>query len=571
MGLDAVPSMGDKTLYDYWMICYRRRLPIFVLVVTAVLGAVLVGESLPPVYEARAMFYVPASATTQRGFPGDTTVPLPTSNQDDAKANIAILKGRDSIRAIHKRHPAKSLESLQRDVDFTAGRDGVIHVYVRDRDPAVAADVANGFVEYFNDFLVAQMRQRASSRRGALQDRLDELNRQLEAVSRDRRELAIASGTPTLDGEALELVRERQRLVKELEELRGSIASRSGGEARGERARPLATPAIDEVERELTRLDLDIARLRMTAMQNHPELAALLRKREAAQAALKQKLQTLGDDDKAREGTLMASLKRVELRLRSLPGLLGRRIDLDERARDLRASIKLVDGQLDEIVLASAHVPRVGIDVETAQPPAVPVFPIGWLNALVAAVASALAGILYALLLDYIDESRRHRALGAATGRSLSTGNTSTGVLQEWINPETRRSTKFDSGWIHEPSRNEQGTPIHLFTSAELRAVVVFARQPVAEFMGLADYAQAWLKTVSARMLLDEVGSPMSYGGDPAWATTGRLAGQPDSHLDVQLVKRGSDVWRAIVITGADDEQAMVAAMALRRVLLSTL
>ena len=80
--------MNDKTLYDYWMICDCRRLSILVLVGTAVLGTLLIGASLPPIYEARATFYVPSSATTQRSKTGDTavrcqrrtrTMPRPTS------------------------------------------------------------------------------------------------------------------------------------------------------------------------------------------------------------------------------------------------------------------------------------------------------------------------------------------------------------------------------------------------------------------------------------------------------------------------------------------------------------
>ena len=42
-------------------------------------------------------------------------------------------------------------------------------------------------------------------------------------------------GTPTLDEEARELTRERQRLTNQLEELRGSIGVRTAPEARGER------------------------------------------------------------------------------------------------------------------------------------------------------------------------------------------------------------------------------------------------------------------------------------------------------------------------------------------------
>ena len=58
--------MNEKTLYDYWMVCYRRKFTILIMVVAAVTGVLVIGASLPAIYEARAMFYVPSSAATQR-------------------------------------------------------------------------------------------------------------------------------------------------------------------------------------------------------------------------------------------------------------------------------------------------------------------------------------------------------------------------------------------------------------------------------------------------------------------------------------------------------------------------
>jgi uncharacterized protein involved in exopolysaccharide biosynthesis len=566
--------MNDKTLYDYWMVCYRRRLPVLVVMVTAVLGSVLIGNSLPAIFEARAMFYVPVSAATLRTNAGDTAIPLPTSNQDDAKANIAILKGRDALRAIHEQFPSKSTDALQRDVDFTAGRDGVIHVYVRDRDPQLAANIANAYVGHFNRFLADQMQQRAGARRSVLRARLDELNGQLDDVDRRRREFSSMVGTPTLDEEARELTRERQRLTNQLEELRGSIGVRTAPEARGERTRLSATPAVDELESELTQLDMDIAKARLQALPNHPELIALLQKREIAQAALQQKLRSLNAGDKARAETIIGSLRRVEQRLRAIPEYQERRGQLDRKSQDLRASIKQLESDFEEIALASSNVPLIGINVETAHAPTVPVFPVTWINAVVAALVSALAGLLYALLLEYVDENSRRRAAGAIATGAEHGGDVAPTTPEsgyDWVNPETRRVARIQPGWLYEVARNDQGSGIHLFTSPELRAMVMFARQDVAAFMGLGDYAQAWLRTVRTRMILDSTGAHVAFGSDPGWTTSGRLANDENTHVDVYLVKHGTQVWRGIIITAGGDDVVISAAADLRLALLSTL
>ncbi len=405
--------MNDKTLYDYWMICYCRRLSILVLVGTAVLGTLLIGASLPPIYEARATFYVPSSATTQRSNTGDTAVPLPASNQDDAKANIGILKGRDALRAMHAQFPNKSIDALQRDVDLTAGRDGIIQVYVRDRDPKLAADIANAYLDYFNHFLAEQMRQRSLPKIQALNGRIAEVSRQLQEIARSRTELATPTGS-VLDGEALELVKNRAELNKELDDLRGAIAARSAARARGESARLPTTPTVDALERQLAEIDLDLAKLRVRTLPGHPDQIALLERRAAAQAALQQELGSLNASDAARAETVATMLEKRERRVKAIPGDRNRLTELDQQYSDLRAAMTFLKNSLEDVSLASVRAPQVGIGTETAQAPSVPVFPNTLLNLIVAVVVSVLAGILYALLLDYIDENARRRATPTA-------------------------------------------------------------------------------------------------------------------------------------------------------------
>lgn len=399
----------DKTLYDYWMVCYRRRLTILVLVSTAVAGALLISASLPPVYEARAMFYVPSSATTQRSNTGDTAIPLPASNQDDAKANIGILKGRDALRAMAQRFPARSTDALQRDVDFTAGRDGIIQVYVRDRDPARAAAIANAYPQYFNDFLGARMQQRSEPKFQALRARITEVAAQLLALGVGRRQLATLTSS-ALDGQALELVKNREALLKELDDLKGAIAARSASRSRGERLRVAASPVIDEIERQLDEIDLDLAKLRVRTLPNHPDQVALVARRAVAQTALLLKLDELNARDAARAEIVTGMLASRDRRVKAIPDHQNRLAEIDQQLADLRAAMSFLKNSLEELLLASTRSPQVGIVIESAELPAVPVFPIAWLNAVVAALVASLVGILYALLLEYIDESVGRRA-----------------------------------------------------------------------------------------------------------------------------------------------------------------
>lgn len=405
--------MSEKTLYDYWMVCYRRKYTIMVMVVTAVVGVLVIGASLPAIYEARAMFYVPSSATTQRSNLGATDVPLPTSNQDDAKANIGILKGRDTLRAVHAQFPQRSIDTLQRNVDFTAGRDGIIHVYARDRDPALAAAIANAYYLAFNRFLMQRMQERALPRTAAIRARLDEIEQELQGVINSRNALAGVSGTPLLDTEATELIRERSGMSKELDELQGAKGKDAEDKGRGG-----TSPVIDELERQIAQIDMDLAKTRQKTLPNHPDQIALVKSRDAAVAALQAKLMSVDSSKKARTDTVHSMLQKREQRLKAIPQYQSTLNETDQKYRDLRAAKSFLKNSLEEAVMASTKAGEIGVIVETAQPPEVPVFPIVWLNVLIALVMSVLTGMLYALLLDYIEERQIVRRSKAMAFRS---------------------------------------------------------------------------------------------------------------------------------------------------------
>ena len=354
------------------------------------------------------MFYVPSSATTQRSNLGATDVPLPTSNQDDAKANIGILKGRDTLRAVHAQFPQRSIDTLQRNVDFTAGRDGIIHVYARDRDPVVAAAIANAYYLAFNRFLMQRMQERALPRTAAIRARLDEIELELQGVITSRNALAGISGTPLLDTEATELIRERSGMSKELDELQGAKDHNSE-----DKGRSTTSPVIDELERQIAQIDMDLAKTRQKTLPNHPDQIALVKSRDAAVAALQAKLTSVDSSKKARTDTVQSMLQKREQRLKAIPQYQSTLNETDQKYRDLRAAKSFLKNSLEEAIMASTKAGEIGVIVETALPPEVPVFPIVWLNVLIAFIMSVLTGMLYALLLDYVEERQISRRSSA--------------------------------------------------------------------------------------------------------------------------------------------------------------
>ncbi|MFZ2198488.1 MAG: Wzz/FepE/Etk N-terminal domain-containing protein, partial [Thermodesulfovibrionales bacterium] len=84
----------EKKLLDYWIVLYRRRITIGLVVLGSMLTAFLLSTFLTPVYEARAVFYVPSSSPAVTYISGNSTSGLsrdkliPLATEDDAKPYI---------------------------------------------------------------------------------------------------------------------------------------------------------------------------------------------------------------------------------------------------------------------------------------------------------------------------------------------------------------------------------------------------------------------------------------------------------------------------------------------------
>lgn len=142
--------MFDRTFADYWSAMYRHRYAILVVLLSSTIFAWVISKHIPPRYEAEAIFYVPADATRSSGDRETPAVALPTGDRDGARAQGSILRTRDALAKMHEAFPDKSISDIGRDLDVVAARNSLISVYVRDKDPKVAADMANGFIALFN-------------------------------------------------------------------------------------------------------------------------------------------------------------------------------------------------------------------------------------------------------------------------------------------------------------------------------------------------------------------------------------------------------------------------------------
>lgn len=236
----VVPAAGDL------LAVLRRRLRFVIANVSAItLLALAVSLVLPKWYAARAVLLPPTeddlgtaafSSLFPRGFAGIRIPGAPTLGD----LFVSVLKSRtvadriiarfDLVERYDVRDAEKAAKELEGLVRFRVGDEGTISIQVEDRDPAVAAAIANAFVEELDRFNRESRSTGAQRTRAFIEGRLDVAKRDL-ATAEDRlsayqRSRRLAALSPAAQGEAevgARLMAEKIALEVRLQVLRQSL------------------------------------------------------------------------------------------------------------------------------------------------------------------------------------------------------------------------------------------------------------------------------------------------------------------------------------------------------------
>jgi uncharacterized protein involved in exopolysaccharide biosynthesis len=272
--MTASPDPDALSLLDLARMIWRRRRLVVALCVAA--GALTFGVSklMPKTYESTATLVVPkegagtglaglAASGLLQQVPGLTLPSLPsfTPNRD---LLIGVLKSRTLAQGVIDRFSLRDryrapylddvINALRGATTIAVSREGVISVKVEDREPALAAAMANHYVELLDQF-VAQYGTGEAGRQRTF------LTRQL---ARSRVDLDAAE-------QALRRFQEQNRAIVLQEQTKGAIeaAARLKGEIMAVEVqlqvmRNFATDAnpevvairrrIDEMNRQLTQM-----------------------------------------------------------------------------------------------------------------------------------------------------------------------------------------------------------------------------------------------------------------------------------------------------------------------------
>lgn len=445
--------MQERSLLDYWLILYQRRVVIYLVIVTSVVASILIGETVAPIYEARAALYIPAELAAVSYVTGEAASTLarqqnaPLQAEDAYKPYVGILKSLQLAQLVNAQYPKKVVIKLLRsDVDFEVTDEFIVRVYSRDPDPVLAADVANAYVDGLNRILAESSQAQVAREPDYIKSALSRIQRELTEAEAELKRFEEKHHIASLETELAALSSQKTALQDKSEDSSVMIAANRRQqkalveeikrEDQDFEASELATssPVIEHLRVELADLLTRRAELEVELGKNNVEIIALdKRKQELEQQlskeikrwlsslikpgtsyleTLRQQLIEVVIEGQRLEATSMAyvqSLARLNERLRPYPEIKARWTELNQNTARLRNMQEQLRVNLTEARLQTDREMHLVVPLDRAEPPQSPAFPIWWLNSLVALFAGTLAGIGYAFFLNYVEETRQVR------------------------------------------------------------------------------------------------------------------------------------------------------------------
>ena len=235
---EALDSSAQEVhLLDLLIILSKRRKFIFRFTLGAALLTVIIVLLVPNRYTAETVVMPPAqnssmSSTLLNQMGGGALASLAGGSlgiKNSGDMYVSLFRGRaieDSLIqrfGLMQRYHEKRLSDARkvfenRSTVVLGAKDGLIKITVTDRDPKMAADIANGYVDEFRKQSASLAIGEASQRRVFFQQQLLEANENLAAAEEAMKHTEQSTGILQIDSQA-------KSLIESAAILRGQIAA----------------------------------------------------------------------------------------------------------------------------------------------------------------------------------------------------------------------------------------------------------------------------------------------------------------------------------------------------------
>ncbi len=425
---------------------------ILIITLSSIITAGVLSKILSPVYEAKAVFFVPKTPDTTIFFapPGGemARAPLvPDAKEDTHGPYIGILKSKTIAELVQKDFPHKRvIDLMRRDMDFVLSNEYMMEVYARDRDAGQAAGIANAYIKYFKQLMDEYSLKSQSERQTTTEEELTINQKNLLEAREARNVFQQKNRTANLDEEIKQLISMKTTFESQLET---SLVSYSENKKKTltmkrklkEEAIAFNTseliihsPLLEKLRGQLVDIEAKIASLGVEIKEAHPDYMTLKKNYEEVKKNIAKEMEIIIKSQiKApdtfyenlrrqlinlyvdREGIKASiqgnkkTLKKLEERIVEIPTLKNQLDTLTAEVDKYKRLIDTLSINLEEVKSQAKRAPQVAVLVEKATSPPRPAFPILWLNMIVAGLVGILGGVLYCFFVNYLDETREKR------------------------------------------------------------------------------------------------------------------------------------------------------------------
>ncbi len=404
MGPEFLQDWQDDeiNLLDYWRILRKRGRMILALFTVSVFLAGFYSYFIATkIYESKAAILAPKesggggsnlaamllSSGLGQTFGGGLGALL-SAGGTNRDTFIAILKSRTMAEDIVNKYnlkeyykvkfPEDAVKSLQKTTDVTVSKEGVITIEVDDKDPKLAADIANTYVTNLDRLFARLGTTDASRQRVFIADRLDKTEKDLRQAE-----------------EALRRFQERNKAIVLSEQSKAAIEA--AALARGQ----------------IAAAEVQLQAIRSFATENNPQVVQLKRQIEEMRRQLGQMEYGKGLDLMTTTGNGGQERQEFHVPFTKVP-VLG--MELIRLMRDVKIQetvYQLLTAQYEQAKIAEARdTPSVQL-LDKAVPAQRKSRPITTLNMAIAGLLSLFIGVFLAFFLEHLERIRTQQSKAA--------------------------------------------------------------------------------------------------------------------------------------------------------------
>jgi uncharacterized protein involved in exopolysaccharide biosynthesis len=398
---EALPEPGDDevNLLDYWQVLTKRATLVLGL---AILPALLTGAYChflaTKVYESKAAVLAPkdmtgsatagvaaALAASGAGSVFGGLLPAGGTSRDTF---VAILKsrtmadelvGRFRLREYYEVEFAEqAVRTLRNATDISVSKEGVISVNVEDKDPKLAAEIANAYITNLDRMFAKFGTTEGGRQRAFIADRLDKTEKALRHSE-----------------DALRRFQEANRAIGLQEQARGMV------------------DATARLKGELIAAEVALESLRTFSTEANPQVVQQKARIEELKRQMARMQYSAGGELPADAASPGQPLQEYHLPLAKMPAV---GVEFARLVRELKVQetvFTLLTQQFEQAKIAEARdMPTVQV-LDRAVPAERKSKPKTVLSSAIVGVLGLFLGVFLAFFLEYVDRARAVRAVRA--------------------------------------------------------------------------------------------------------------------------------------------------------------